>query len=49
MRVFGLQVLLTDETDTDEASEGEEDLGDVGPVPNMHYSGGPLTPSWVVV
>nr|XP_040030642.1 transmembrane protein 110, like isoform X2 [Gasterosteus aculeatus aculeatus] len=43
------QVLLSVETDTDEASEGEEDPGDVGPVPPVQYSGGPLRPSWVVV
>uniref|UniRef100_UPI0037E8AEF1 transmembrane protein 110, like n=1 Tax=Semicossyphus pulcher TaxID=241346 RepID=UPI0037E8AEF1 len=40
------RVLLTVETDTDEASEGEED---VGPLPHVQYSGGPLRPSWVVV
>ncbi|GLD72216.1 store-operated calcium entry regulator STIMATE-like protein [Lates japonicus] len=44
-----MPVLLTVETDTDEASEGEEEPGDVGPVPQVHYSGGPLRPSWVVV
>lgn len=43
------RVLLTVETDTDEASEGEEDVGAVGPIPNVHYSGGPLRPSWVMV
>ncbi|XP_042367224.1 transmembrane protein 110, like isoform X2 [Plectropomus leopardus] len=43
------RVLLTVETDTDEASEGEEDPGDGGPVPPVQYSGGPLRPSWVVV
>eukprot|EP00064_Thunnus_orientalis_P017002 superscaffoldBa00003502_g17076 len=43
------RVLLTVETDTDEASEGEEDPGDVGPVPHVQYSGGPVRPSWVVV
>ncbi|XP_071358230.1 transmembrane protein 110, like [Trachinotus anak] len=43
------RVLLTVETDTDEASEGEEEPGDEEPVPNVHYSGGPLRPSWVVV
>lgn len=42
------RVLLTVETDTDEASEGEEDPSDVGPVPHVQYSGGPLRPSWVV-
>ena len=47
--IFPTQVLLTVETDTDEASEGEEEPGDTGPVPNVHYSGGPLRPSWVVV
>lgn len=47
--IFGLQVLLTVETDTDEASEGEEEPGDVGPLPHVQYSGGPLRPSWVVV
>ncbi|KAJ4924917.1 hypothetical protein JOQ06_003865 [Pogonophryne albipinna] len=41
------QVLLSVETDTDEASEGEED--DSGPLPHVQYSGGPLRPSWVVV
>ncbi|AWO98267.1 putative transmembrane protein 110-like [Scophthalmus maximus] len=40
------RVLLTVETDTDEASEGEEDAG---PLPNVHYSGGPVRPSWVLV
>lgn len=40
------RVLLTVETDTDEASEGEEEPG---PVPPVQYSGGPLRPSWVVV
>ncbi|XP_033471113.1 transmembrane protein 110, like [Epinephelus lanceolatus] len=43
------RVLLTVETDTDEASEGEEDPGDSEPVPHVQYSGGPLRPSWVVV
>nr|XP_046235657.1 transmembrane protein 110, like [Scatophagus argus] len=43
------QVLLAVETDTDEASEGEEEPGDVAPVPHVQYSGGPLRPSWVVV
>ncbi|KAM6896776.1 transmembrane protein 110, like [Lycodopsis pacificus] len=43
------RVLLAMETDTDEASEGEEDPGDVGPVPPVQSSGGPLRPSWVVV
>lgn len=47
--IFVLQVLLTVETDTDEASEGEEEPGDVGPLPHVQYSGGPLRPSWVVV
>ncbi|KAK7891841.1 hypothetical protein WMY93_023804 [Mugilogobius chulae] len=37
------QVLLTEETDTEEASESEE------PVPPVQYSGGPLRPSWVTV
>ncbi|KAF3859376.1 hypothetical protein F7725_021775 [Dissostichus mawsoni] len=41
------RVLLSVETDTDEASEGEED--DSGPLPHVQYSGGPLRPSWVVV
>lgn len=43
------QVLLTVETDTDEASEGEEDSSENGPVPQVQYSGGPLRPSWVVI
>ncbi|XP_028256544.1 transmembrane protein 110, like isoform X2 [Parambassis ranga] len=43
------RVLLTVETDTEEASEGEEDPGDNEPVPCVQYSGGPLRPSWVVV
>lgn len=43
------RVLLTVETDTDEASEGEEDPDDGGPVPPVQYSGGPLRPSWVMV
>lgn len=37
--------LLTVETDTEEASEGEEDE----PVPQVQYSGGPLRPSWVTI
>ncbi|KAK5876670.1 hypothetical protein CesoFtcFv8_026002 [Champsocephalus esox] len=41
------RVLLSVETDTDEALEGEED--DSGPLPHVQYSGGPLRPSWVVV
>lgn len=41
--------LLTVETDTDEASEGGEEPGDVGPVPHVQYSEGPLRHSWVVV
>lgn len=43
------RVLLTVETDTEEASEGEEEPAAVGPVPHVQYSGGPLRPSWVVV
>lgn len=43
------RVLLTVDTDTDEASEGDEDLLDDGPLPDVHYSGGPLRPSWVMV
>lgn len=43
------RVLLTVDTDTDEASEGEEDPSEVRPLPPVHYSGGPLRPSWVVV
>lgn len=43
------QVLLTVESDTDEVSEGEEEPADVGPIPHVQYSGGPLRPSWVVV
>lgn len=39
------QGLLTVETDTDEASEGEEDES----VPQVQYSGGPLRPSWVTI
>ncbi|MEQ2269143.1 hypothetical protein XENORESO_000327 [Xenotaenia resolanae] len=39
------QVLLEDETDTDEASEGEDEEQRV----HVQYSGGPLRPSWVVV
>ncbi|XP_029017493.1 transmembrane protein 110, like [Betta splendens] len=41
------RVLLT--TDTDEASEGEEEPDDMEPVPHVQCSGGPLRPSWVVV
>ncbi|KAM9845803.1 transmembrane protein 110, like [Aulostomus maculatus] len=43
------RVLLTVETDTDEASEGEEEPGDDDSVPPVQYSGAPLRPSWVVV
>ncbi|XP_030575990.1 transmembrane protein 110, like isoform X2 [Archocentrus centrarchus] len=43
------QVLLSAETDTEEASDGEEEPDDFGPVPHVQYSGGPLRPSWVVV
>lgn len=44
------QVLLSAETDTEEASDGEEEEPDeFGPVPHVQYSGGPLRPSWVVV
>lgn len=39
------QGLLTVETDTEEASEGEEDDS----VPQVQYSGGPLRPSWVTI
>lgn len=39
------QGLLTVETDTEEASEGEEDDS----VPQVQYSGGPLRPSWVAI
>ncbi|XP_047245785.1 transmembrane protein 110, like isoform X2 [Girardinichthys multiradiatus] len=39
------KVLLEDETDTDEASEGEDEEQRV----HVQYSGGPLRPSWVVV
>lgn len=45
-------MLLTVETDTDEASEGEEDEEEPdqeGRIPHVHCSGGPLRPSWVVV
>ncbi|KAJ0012644.1 hypothetical protein NQD34_016978 [Periophthalmus magnuspinnatus] len=42
-----IQVLLTEETDTEEASEGEEDENES--VPQVQYSGGPLRPSWVTV
>ncbi|KAK2882914.1 transmembrane protein 110, like [Channa argus] len=38
------RVLLTVDTDTDEASEGEEE-----PISHVQYSGGPLRPSWVEV
>ncbi|KAM9327611.1 transmembrane protein 110, like [Pholidichthys leucotaenia] len=42
------QGLLSVETDTEEASQGEEEEpGDVGP--RVQCSGGPLRPSWVVV
>lgn len=37
------QGLLTVETDTEEASEGEEEE------PQVQYSGGPLRPSWVTI
>ncbi|KAK2859129.1 hypothetical protein Q5P01_003749 [Channa striata] len=43
------RVLLTIDTDSDEASEGEEEPSDAEPVPHVQYSGGPLRPSWVVV
>ncbi|XP_071379217.1 transmembrane protein 110, like [Centroberyx affinis] len=43
------RVLLTIETDTEEASEGEEEPDTLGPAPHVQYSGGPLKPSWVVV
>lgn len=43
------RVLLTVESDTEEASEGEEDAGDAGLIPSVHCSGGPLRPSWVMV
>ncbi|KAM3587759.1 uncharacterized protein V6R79_013483 [Siganus canaliculatus] len=44
------RVLLTVETDTDEASEGEEDPAGGGSLPPVQYSGGgSLRPSWVVV
>ncbi|XP_029901564.1 transmembrane protein 110, like [Myripristis murdjan] len=43
------RVLLTIETDTEEASEGEEEPDAIEPVPHVQYSGGPLKPSWVVV
>lgn len=43
------QVLLSAETDTEEASEGEEEPAEVEPVPYVQYSGGPLRPSWVAV
>lgn len=39
------QGLLTVETDTEEASEGEGDEA----VPQVQYSGGPLRPSWVTI
>ncbi|KAM3842283.1 store-operated calcium entry regulator STIMATE-like [Diretmus argenteus] len=42
------RVLLTIESDTEDASEGEEPDA-VGPVPHVQYSGGPTKPSWVVV
>lgn len=48
-KCLDLQVLLTVETDTDEASEGEEDPSEDGLIPHIQYSGGPLRPSWVVV
>ncbi|XP_026220142.1 transmembrane protein 110, like [Anabas testudineus] len=43
------RVLLTVDTDTDEASEGEEEPDDVEHIPHVQYSGGPLRPSWVTV
>lgn len=43
------RVLLSAETDTEEASEGEEEPAEVEPVPHVQYSGGPLRPSWVAV
>ncbi|XP_071776681.1 transmembrane protein 110, like [Centroberyx gerrardi] len=43
------RVLLTIETDTEEASGGEEEPDTLGPAPHVQYSGGPLKPSWVVV
>ncbi|KAM9705170.1 transmembrane protein 110, like isoform 2-T2 [Menidia menidia] len=42
------RVLLANEMDTEEASEGEEDPNIVGPV-YAQCSGRPLRPSWVVV
>ncbi|XP_061618769.1 transmembrane protein 110, like [Phyllopteryx taeniolatus] len=42
------RVLLTAETDTDEASEGEEEPGD-GALPPVQYSGAQARPSWVMV
>ncbi|XP_061662211.1 transmembrane protein 110, like [Syngnathoides biaculeatus] len=42
------QVLLRAETDTDEASQGEEEPGD-GVLPPVQYSGAQVRPSWVMV
>ncbi|XP_041833398.1 transmembrane protein 110, like [Melanotaenia boesemani] len=42
------RVLLGIETDTEEASEEEEEPTNVGPV-HVQCSGGPLRPSWVMV
>ncbi|KAM4614770.1 transmembrane protein 110, like [Polymixia lowei] len=43
------RVLLTVETDTEEASEGEEDQDAAGAVPSLRPSGGAVKPSWVAV
>ncbi|XP_072309846.1 transmembrane protein 110, like [Eucyclogobius newberryi] len=42
----GTEELLI-ETDTEEASEGEEDENES--IPQVQYSGGPLRPSWVTI
>lgn len=42
--VLLLQVLLTSDTEEDEEEDEEG-----GTLPHVHYSGGPLRPSWVAV
>lgn len=42
--VLLLQVLLTSDTEEDEEEDEEG-----GTLPYVHYSGGPLRPSWVAV
>lgn len=44
--VLLLQALLTSDTEEDEDAE---DAGEGEIVPQVHYAGGPLRPSWVSV